>query len=213
MKLYGIDLSNFASKCRIVIYEKGLNIEKINPPGGMGSAEYKALNPLGKIPALQLDNGEVIAESEVINEYLEDKFPEKPLLPKDPEGRAKARSFSRFHDLYLDPPLRALLPQVFGKKLDDAFVQEKLAEISGRLDQLEGKIGRPWAAGDAFTIADAALTPTIFLMTNLLPMFGAKTPLENRPRLTAWWAQVQERPSTKKTIGEQQAAMAAMMKK
>jgi glutathione S-transferase len=134
-------------------------------------------------------------------------------LPKDPEGRAKARSFSRFHDLYLDPPLRALLPQVFGKKLDDTFVQEKLVEISGRLDQLEGRIGRPWAAGDAFTIADAALTPTIFLMTNLLPMFGAKTPLENRPRLNAWWAQVQERPSTKKTIGEQQAAMAAMMKK
>ena len=70
MKLYGIDLSNFTSKCRIVMYEKGLSFEKINPPGGMGSAEYKKLNPVGKIPALQLDNGQVIAESEVINEYL-----------------------------------------------------------------------------------------------------------------------------------------------
>jgi len=213
MKLYGIDLSNFASKCRIVIYEKGLSVEKINPPGGMGSTEYRAVNPLGKIPALQLDDGQVIAESEVINEYLEDKFPEKPMLPTDAEGRAKVRSFSRFHDLYMDPPMRALLPQVFGKQLEAGFIQERLAEISTRLDQLEGKIGSPWAAGSAFTMADAALTPTIFIMTNILPMFGAKSPLERRPKLTAWWAQVQERPSTKKTLGEQQTAMAALVKK
>src|SRR5271156_95740 len=213
MKLYGIDLSNFASKCRIVIYEKGLSVEKINPPGGMGSAEYRAVNSLGKIPALQLDDGQVIAESEVINEYLEDKFPEPPMLPKDAEGRARVRSFSRFHDLYIDPPMRALLPQVFGKKLDDTFVQERLAEINTRLNHLESWIGSPWAAGSAFTTADAALTPTIFIMTNILPMFGAKSPLERRPKLTAWWAQVQERPSSKKTLGEQQAAMAALMKK
>lgn len=212
MKLYGIDLSNFASKCRIVIYEKGLNVEKVNPPGGMGSAEYKEINPLGKIPALQLDDGQVIAESEIINEYLEDKFPEKPLLPKDAEGRAKVRSFTRFHDLYLDPPMRALLPQVFGKKLDETFIQERLAEINRRLDQLERMIGSPWAAGNSFTMADAALTPTIFLMANVLPLFGAKGPLENRSKLTAWWGQVQNRPSTSKALGEQQAAMAAMMK-
>src|SRR5271169_4158608 len=122
MKLYSRDLSNFSGKSRIVIYEKGLNVEMVDPPGGIGSAEYKKLNALGKIPALQLDNGQVIAESEVINEYLEDKFPEKSLLPKDAEGRAKVRSFSRFHDLYLDPPMRALLPQLFGKQLEDTFV-------------------------------------------------------------------------------------------
>ncbi|HKM99366.1 MAG TPA: glutathione S-transferase family protein [Candidatus Binataceae bacterium] len=213
MKLYSRDLSNFASKTRIVIREKGLNVEMVNPPGGTGSAEYKKLNPLGKIPALQLDSGQVIAESEVINEYLEDRFPETPLLPKDAEGRAKVRSFSRLNDLYVDPPLRALLPQLFGKKLDDGFIQEKIAEINNRLDQLETMISSPWAAGDTFTLADAALTPTIFLMVNILPQFGAKGPLEGRPKLAAWWKQVQERPSTSKTLGEQHAALAAMMKK
>jgi len=135
------------------------------------------------------------------------------MLPKDPEGRAKVRSFSRFHDLYMDPPMRALLPQVFGKQLEAGFIQERLSEINSRLDQLEGMIGGPWAAGSAFTMADAALVPTIFLMTNILPMFDAKGPLETRPKLTAWWAQVQGWPSTKKTLGEQQAAMAALMKK
>ena len=91
MKLYSRDLSNFSAKSRIVIYEKGLDVEMVDPPGGMGSQEYKKLNPLGKIPALQLDNGRMIAESEVINEYLEDKFPAEPLLPQDAEGWAAVR--------------------------------------------------------------------------------------------------------------------------
>jgi glutathione S-transferase len=143
MRLYNLDLSNFASKCRIAIYEKALTVELTPPPGGMNSPEFKKLNPLGKIPVLQLDDGQLIAESEIINEYLEEKFPEKPLLPKDAEGRARVRFLSRLNDLYLDPPIRALLPQLFGKKLDNSFVQGKLAEIDTRLGYLEEVLGNP----------------------------------------------------------------------
>jgi glutathione S-transferase len=213
MKMYNMNLSNFASKSRIAMYEKGLNIEMVDPPGGLGSADYKKINPLGKVPALVLDNGQLIAESELINEYLEDKYPEKPLLPKDAEGRAQVRAFTRFHDLYLEPPLRALFPQLFGQKLDPKFIEEKVKEVNDRLDQLEGRIGNPWAAGSAFTLADAALTPTVFFMAGFLPQFGSKGPLEGRPKLKAWWDRIQERPSTKKVLGEQQAALNAMMKK
>jgi len=213
MKLHSGDLSNFASKTRIAILEKGLDIEFLKPPGGTSSAEYRKVNPLGKIPALELDNGDVIAESETINEYLEDRYPQKPLLPKEAHDRAAVRYFSRLNDLYLDPPFRALLPQLFGKKLDDTFVQQKLAQVSDRLDQPEQMMGSPWAAGDIFTLADAALAPTIFLMVNILPQFGAKSPADGRPKLAAWWAQVNERPSIRQTLGEQLAALSAMMKK
>ena len=48
MKLYNLALSNFASKSRIAIYEKGLKVELVDPPGGAGSADYKKINPLGK---------------------------------------------------------------------------------------------------------------------------------------------------------------------
>lgn len=213
MKLYNLDLSNFATKTRIVLYEKGIDFEKVNPPGGMGSADYKKINPLGKIPALQLDNGQVIAESEVINEYLEDKYPQNPMLPKDAEGRAVVRGCTRFHDLYLEPPLRAVLPKLFGQNLDDKFIADKMAEVNNRLDQLEATIGNPWATGSNFSMGDAALAPTIFFMINMLPQFGSKGPLEGRPKLAAWWGRIQEHPSTKKAIGEQQTALAAMMKK
>lgn len=212
MKLYSLALSNFAAKSRIAIYEKGLGIEIVDPPGGLGSDEYKRINPLGKVPALDA-NGLLIAESEVINEYLEDKFPEKPLLPKDAEDRARVRSFTRHHDLYLEPPIRALFYQMDPKTRDARVVEEKLADAASRLDQVEAMLSSgPWAIGELFTLADAALAPTIFFAINLLPVFGAKPPLEGRPKLVAWWARIQERPSTKKVLGEQAAALAAMQK-
>src|SRR5438105_3341754 len=124
MKLYGLNLSNFATKSRIVVYEKGADVEIVSPPGGMQSPEYLKINPLGKIPALEAD-GIIIPESEVINEYLEEKFPNPPLLPGSLEARAKARLFSRFNDLYFDPPLRALFGQLNPKKRDEKIVNEK----------------------------------------------------------------------------------------
>src|SRR5215475_5713364 len=137
MKLYNTNLSNYASKCRLVIYEKGAAVEIVPIPGGdLKSPEYLKVYPMGKTPCLQAD-GQMIGESEVINEYLEEKFPAKPLLPKDPEGRAKSRSISRFHDLYLEPPLRALFPQVSAKEKDQALFGEKLGDLKTRLDQLE----------------------------------------------------------------------------
>ena len=137
MKLYNAYLSNFASKCRLAIYEKNAPVELVPIPGGdLKSAEYLKIYPIGKTPALEV-NGQMIGESEVINEYLEEKFPQTPLLPKDPEGRAKSRGISRFHDLYLEPPLRALFPQVSAKEKDQKFIGEKLAEVKTRLDQLE----------------------------------------------------------------------------
>ena len=213
MKLYNMNLSNFATKSRLVVYEKGANVEIAPIPGGdMHSAEYQKINPLGKVPCLET-GGAIIPESELINEYLEEKFPTPALLPKDPEGRAHVRWFTRFHDLYLDPPLRALFGQLNPKSRDEKLVNEKLTEVQSRLDQLEAMLAAPgnFAAGPDFTLADCALTPTIFFVTNLLPGFGAKPPLEGRPKLAAWWNYVQTRPSVQKALAEMNEALKAMM--
>ena len=140
MKLYNMNLSNFATKSRIAIYDKGLNIEIAAIPGNnLKSPEYLKINPLGKTPALDAD-GMIVAESEIINEYLEDKFPNPPLLPKTPEERARVRTFTRFHDLYLEPPLRALFGQLNPKSRDEKVVNERLTEFNQRLDQLEAML-------------------------------------------------------------------------
>jgi glutathione S-transferase len=212
MKLYNLNLSNFATKCRIVVFEKGANIELADIPGGNPkSAEYLKINPLGKIPALQTDDL-VIAESEIINEYLEEKYPSPPLLPKSPEDRAKVRFLTRFNDLYLDPPFRALFPQLNPKTRDDAVVSAKLAELQGHLDLLEKILpAHGFANGHDFTLADCAIAPTMFFLTNLMPAFGAKPPTESRPKIAAWWKHVQTRPSVSKAIGEMGVALKAMM--
>ncbi len=210
MKLYNMNLSNFATKCRIAIYDKGINVEMAPVPGGDShSPEYLKINPFGKVPALEAD-GVTIAESEVINEYLEEKFPTPPLLPKSPEARARVRIMTRFHDLYLEPPIRALFPQMNPKTRDNNVVNEKLTEINNRLDQLDKMLpDSGFACGD-FTLADCALAPTMFFAVNLLGMFGAKPPLEGRAKLTKWWTHVQTRPSVKKGLGEMTEALAAM---
>jgi glutathione S-transferase len=211
MKLYNMNLSNFATKCRIAIYDKGVKVDIVPIPGNDSkSPEYLKLNPLGKVPTLDAD-GVVIGESETINEYLEDKFPTPALLPKSPEGRARVRSFTRFHDLYLEPPLRALFPQMNPKTRDEKVVNDKLTELNTRLDQLEKMLADSgFAAGADFTLADCALAPTTFFAVNMLGMFGAKPPLEGRPKLAAWWTHVQTRPSVKKALGEMGEALAAM---
>ncbi|MHB8382615.1 MAG: glutathione S-transferase family protein [Candidatus Binataceae bacterium] len=211
MKLYNMNLSNFATKCRIAIYDKGAPVEIVPVPNNDSkSPEYLRINPLGKVPAMDADDL-MIAESEVINEYLEDKFPTPALLPKSPEGRARVRAFTRFHDLYLEPPLRALFGQMNPKTREDKVVNEKLSDINLRLDQLDKMLAESgFACGSEFTLADCALAPTIFYTVNLLGMFGAKPPLEARPKVAAWWTHVQTRPSVKKAIGEMAEALAAM---
>jgi glutathione S-transferase len=213
MKLYNMNLSNFASKCRIAIYDKGINVEMAPIPGNdLKSPEYKRINPIGKTPALETDDGVVIAESETINEYLEDKFPKPPLMPATPEGRAHVRSFTRFHDLYLEPPFRALFPHLNPKTRDEKIVNEKLTELNSRLDQLEMMIAADgFAAGSDFSLADCALAPTTFFLTRMLGAFNAKPALEGRPRLAGWWNRVQQRESVRKVLAEMTEALNAFM--
>lgn len=212
MKLYNMNLSNFATKCRIAIYEKGCDVEILPIPGNDShSAEYRKIYPFGKVPAFEAD-GKVFGESEIINEYLEEKFPTPALLPRTPEARAQVRTFTRFHDLYLEPPLRALFGQLNPKTRDAKLVEEKVAEFNSRADQLEQMLSAGgYAAGGDLTLADCAIAPTIFFAVNLLPAFGAK-PLDARPKLAAWWKKVGERPSVKKAMAEMAEALAALQR-
>jgi glutathione S-transferase len=215
MKLYNMNLSNFSTKCRIVVYEKGCPVEIAPIPGGepfpgrrRASPEYLKIYPMGKIPSLEV-TGFIFGESEVINEYLEDRFPTPSLLPGTPEERARSRTFSRFHDLYLDPPLRALIAQGNPAARDPKVVGERLTELTARLDHLENLLAdEGFAAGPSFTFADCALAPTIFIANNVLLFFGARPAVEGRPRLSRWWSHVQTRPSVKRALAEMAEALA-----
>jgi len=208
MKLYDNPLSPFTSRCRIQIYAKGLDVERVAPPGGASSAEYRALNPLGRIPALEV-NGTVIPESQTICELLEDLHPQPALLPADPIARARVRLLCRFTDLYLFPIESALSNQFDPKTRDAAVVTQKLTELQANLELLESLLDKDdsFAVGSALTLADCALFPLFFFMTRLIPVLGGKNPLDGRPRLAAWWETVGKHPAVSRVNGEMEAAL------
>ena len=96
MKLYGAIASPFVARVVMLARLKGIDLPLERAlGGGLRSEEYRAFNPISKMPSLEVD-GRCIAESEVICEYLEEVYPDPPLLPADPILRAHSRMVSRF---------------------------------------------------------------------------------------------------------------------
>ena len=214
MKLYNAALSPFAARVRVQLYAKSLDIALIAPPGGAGSDENKKISPLGKVPALLLDDGSVVPESIVIGEYLEDRFPTPSLRPADAAACARMRLITHFTDTYIEPPLHALFPQVMDPAArDPKVIAEKTGELAPRYDQLASFFvpGGPYAMGSALSLADCVLFPLFFFATKVHPMLGDKDPTASRPALAQWWDAVQKHPAVAKVNAELGKALAEEM--
>ena len=116
LKLCGFRISNYHNKVRIVLLEKGIEFEEDDACTPKQTDEYLARSPMGKAPFLELDGGRRLSESQVICEYLEEAYPQKPLLPKDPFERAKVRELVTYMELHMELPARRLYGQVFFKR-------------------------------------------------------------------------------------------------
>ena len=218
MKLYQGNLSPFASRVRMQVYAKGLDgkgIEICAAPGGSGSAEFKALNPTGKIPAL--DTGtRVIPESEVICEYLEDVFPTPALRPASPDDRAQVRLLSRFVDLYLYPRMSPLYSQLDPRTRDQAVVDAQLPVFDEGMAMLErmlkdgGYRGGAFAVGDSLTLADCALLTGLFFVAALLPALGRTDPFAGLPTIATYFPQGAALPAAARVLSEMQVALQQM---
>src|ERR1700747_73738 len=105
IKLYTFPPSTNSRKVRIELLEKWLEFEHINielTKREQKNPEYLKIHPFGQVPALD-DEGFIIYDSTVINEYLEDEYPYPRLMPEDSEGRARARMMEDFRDTHFNP--------------------------------------------------------------------------------------------------------------
>jgi len=209
MKLYSLDLSPYAARVRISIYAKKLPIEIVAPPAaGIKSAEYLALNPMGKIPVLLLDDGVSIPESETIVEYLEDAFPDPSLRPHGPEAAARVRLIARVAELYVMSPLSALYPHLDPARRDEAAVDAALARLEAGISYLETFMARgPYAAGEKFTTADGQVTPTVFYLNAILSRIDRLEVMSRHERLSAYVRTAKTDPVLAKVIGEMAEGM------
>lgn len=135
LTIYAVPVSVYNAKLRILLRHKGVPFTELPPPGGYGSAEYKALIPSGNLPAMIHDDL-TLADSEAIAEYIEEAFPTPAMLPDTVKLRAKAREKSRLHDTRLEPAVRAIYPQVAYATRDARAVQAGGATITKHLDAL-----------------------------------------------------------------------------
>ncbi|MEO9515825.1 MAG: glutathione S-transferase [Paracoccaceae bacterium] len=135
LTIYSVPVAVYCAKLRIMLEHKSIPFEQLPPPGGYGSDEYRAIVPSGNLPAMIHDEF-MLSDSEAIAEYLEDAFPDVPMLPDTPKLRAKAREFSRSHDTRLEPAVRAIYPHVDYETRDPDAVQNGGALISKHLSSL-----------------------------------------------------------------------------
>lgn len=171
LKIYAIPVSLYCAKLRILLRHKNLQWQEIAPPGGYGSDEYKLTIPSGNLPAL-MDGDLVLADSEAIAEYLNEKHPNPPMLPTDLNLRAKTRELSRFHDTRLEPDLRVLFPHIVADNRDQNLVNIQSKKISDRLGQLATLIVEN--TGNELTLADCGYPISFAWIDALAPHMGLK---------------------------------------
>lgn len=193
MKLYQIADCPFAWRVRIALEEKRLPFETVffeskRPP------ELEALSEDAKSPTL-VDGDVKLWESLVINEYLEDRYPEPPLLPADPAGRAAVRVAVAVLERKLMPPFSGLMRELVftpAEKRDPNAVarartawREAQALFDGKLD------GRGFLAGDELSLADIVLFTPIATSRRLA---GEELPA-GLDHLRAWFDRLAARPA------------------
>lgn len=170
LKIYTIPPSLYCAKLRILLRHKGLVWEEIPPPGGYGSAEYRALVPGGNLPALR-DGELLLADSEAIAEYLNEKHLAPPMLPDGLAPRAEVRERSRYHDTRLEPAVRALFPFVARSARGGFDMEAHSAVLRDRLGGLVRLLEKA-PPGDSLTLADCGYPITLLWLERLAPVLG-----------------------------------------
>ena len=190
---YATPVSSYSAKLRIALAAKGITCEEREPPGGYRSQDWRVIQPTGTIPAID-DAGFVLAESEAIIEYLEDRHLEPPLLPGSAQDRARSRFLARFHDLQFEPSVRALFPLVNPTRRDAA----RLTEVATALNERIALLNRiatpaPWMAGREFSTADCGFAVSLPLARLLLEAMGRVLALP--AAIECWLAVAQAHPA------------------
>jgi len=196
MRLYDSPDCAFCQKVKVVLWEKDLEFETVLvdlKAGEQKTPEFLKLNPYGKVPVL-VDDETVVYDSTIINEYLEDEYPEPRLLPADSSLRARARLLEDYCDNSFIPSADFVLMQM--AKPEAERDQERLGryrmEVQRGLNRLEAFLdGKDFLVGD-FSLADIAFVPRVLI----LPKLG----VEVDPRLrhvNGWIGRLRERPSVR----------------
>lgn len=210
LTVYGGSLSPFVRKVRVVLAEKGIAYEhqQINPFAPPDW--FLDISPLKRIPVLrdsEVPEPNTLPDSSVICDYLENKYPEPPLYPKEPFSRARALWFEEYADTQMmqsiGPGLffERIVKKLIGGECDESIVVATLSEkLPGIFDYLESNVrGHEFLVGNAFSIADIAVA------CMLVNFEHARERLDRTrwPELARYSAAMHARPSFQSCIDQE----------
>jgi len=210
IKVCGFRVSNYHNKVLIALLEKGVPYEEDCNVKPSQKPEYLALSPMGKVPFMEV-GGTRLIESEVILEYLEDAYPQKPLLPKDPLARAKVRELVTVIELHLELVARRLYAAAFfGGTSSDSTKQSVEKDLAKGVRTLKALAKfSPFIAGAEFTLADCAAAVHLPVITLATKLTYGRDFLEELPQMKPYLKMLGERPAVAKVNADRRAASEA----
>lgn len=211
IRLYDLLACPFGQKVRIALAEKSLSYELIQvdlAAGEQRRPDFLRLNPYGKVPVL-IDEDTVVYDSTIINEYLDDEYPDPPLLPRIEASslRARARLFEDFADTSFTPQVGQLMAELAKPEAeqDKGRLQRVRQAVERVLDYLNRELqGQRFLAGE-FSLADVGFTPRLLVLKDLGIDAGM-----NRNNVEGWIKRLVERPSVQALEGVTAAPLAGI---
>lgn len=188
MELVSHHLCPYVQRAAIALAEKGVDFHRINIDLAAKPGWFSAISPLGKVPLLRLDNGEVLFESAAICDYLDETIAPR-LHPHDPVARARHRGWIEVAS--------AILQDIGGlySAPSAAGFEGKCLDLTVKFGRLEATLGDgPYFAGAGFSLVDAAFAPA-FRYFDVFDRFVATAIFAQAPKVRAWRRALAERPS------------------
>ncbi len=155
MRLYSGTICPYSHRCRIVLYEKGMDFEVIDVDLMNRAEDLAVINPYNKVPAL-VERDLILYEANIINEYIDERFPHPQLMPPDPVMRGRARLFLHRFEQELYRPMDAI--EQGGKVADKsrAVIRDNLTQLAQILTK------QKFLLGDEFSMLDVAIAPLLW---------------------------------------------------
>lgn len=204
-RLYHFPLSPFSRKVRLVLAEKKIDVELVEERYWDQRPEFIRMTPAGKVPLLKVDDF-VLSESNAICEYLEEKYPNPPLMPRNVEDRAEVRRLvNYFDDTFYREVTVNLLGERMMKKItgvgypDSANVKEGSRSIKRHLDYMSWLLDRRrWIGGASMSLADFSAAAQISCLDYISDVDWNRAPL-----VKGWYATIKSRPAFRSLLSDQ----------
>lgn len=203
-RLYHAPLSPFCRKVRLVLGEKKIDVELVEERYWEQDPDFLRRNPAGKVPILKM-GGQMMPDSSAICEYIEEKHPEPPLMPRSAEARYEVRRLvAWFDDKFHAEVTSKLLYERVNKKLmgqgypDSRNVKEGARAIKYHLDYMTWLLDhRRWLAGDAMTLADFAAAAHLSCLD-----YNSDVDWNRSETVKDWYAKIKSRPAFRSILAD-----------